>query len=245
MTTTELAIIIGIAVIAALVKSVIGLGYPLILIPALALFLDIADAIVIVAVSNFVLNIQIAWTNRSQVREARTIRPFIAWGVAGTVIGTLLLPILPDRGLRIVLVAIIIAFLVNRRFGGARGTGDPTATDRYVGPAGFVAGVFQGAAGVSGPIVSVWFLSRQLAVDAFVFAVTASFAVQGGIQIIVLLFQPQFHDELLLGSVIVPFVLLMVPLGGYLRTRLDTSRFEQLIIVVLVAAAISLLVRVV
>ena len=130
MTTTELVIIIGVAVVAALLKSVTGLGYPLLLVPALALFLDIADAIVIVAPSNLALNAQIAWVNRSHAPGARTLGPFTVAGVVGAVIGTLLLPVLPDRGLRIALVVIIVAFLANRSRKGqdARGR-DPSRTD--------------------------------------------------------------------------------------------------------------------
>ena len=97
---------------------------------------------------------------------------------------------------------------------------------------------------MSGPVVSAWFLSRQLAVDAFVFAVTASFALHGAVQLLVLLFQPEFSDELLLGLILVPFALVMVPVGAFLRKRLDTARFEQLVIAVLIVAAISLLLRV-
>lgn len=244
MSTTELIVIIGVAVIAGLLKSVVGLGYPLILVPVLSLFLDIADAIAIVGVSNFALNAQISWVNRSQLSEARTLRPFAGVGILGTIVGTLALPILPDRALRITLIGIVVAFLISRRATGDSADSDPTATDRFAGPVGFVAGVFQGATGVSGPVVSAWFLSRQIAVDAFVLAVTASFALHGAIQLLVLLFQPQFSDELFLGLVLVPFALAMVPVGAFLRKRLNSERFEQVVIAILIVAALSLLARV-
>lgn len=244
MSNTELIIIIGVAVVAALLKSVTGLGYPLLVVPALALFLDIAEAIVIVAPSNLALNAQIAWVNRAHINDARTLKPFAVIGIAGAIIGTLLLPVLPDRGLRIALVAVVVAFLISRRSGGGETTGDATATDRYAGVAGFLAGIFQGAAGVSGPVVSAWFLSRQIAVDAFVLAVTLSFAVHGAVQLLVLVFQPQFSSDLILGLILTPFALAMVPVGAFLRKRLDTAKFEQLVIAVLIAAAISLLARV-
>ena len=246
MSPTQLVVMIAVAVIAALLKSVTGLGYPLLLIPALALFLDIADAIVIVAPSNFILNVWIAGVNRDQLPAARTLKPFAIAGVVGTVIGTLLLPLLPDRGLRIALIAIIVAFLLDRaRQAGASeaSTGDGVS-DALAPIAGFFAGIFQGTTGVAAPVVSVWFLSRQLAVDAFVFALTMSFAVVGLVQILILLFQPDFADELLLGLILVPFTLLTVPVGAFIRGRLDTARFEQLVVAVLIAAAISLVTRV-
>lgn len=246
MSPTQLVVIIAVAIIAALLKSITGLGYPLLLIPALALIVDIVDAIVIVAPSNFILNVWIAGTNRAQLPAARTLKPFVATGIVGTVIGTLLLPLLPDRGLRIALIVIIVAFLLDRARQ-ARATEDSvggTVSDKLAPLAGFFAGMFQGTTGVAAPVVSVWFLSRQLAVDAFVFAVTMSFTVVGLVQIVILLFQPDFADELLLGLILVPFTLLTVPAGAFIRARLDTSRFEQLVVAVLIAAAISLLTRV-
>ena len=139
---------------------------------------------------------------------------------------------------------IIVAFLANRSRKGQDASGrDPSRTDGLALPVGLVAGVFQGAAGISGPVVSAWFLSRQIAVDAFVLAVTATFAATGAAQIVVLLLQPEFADDLFLGLILTPFALLMVPVGGFIRARMDTSRFEQLIIAVLIAAAISLVVR--
>lgn len=245
MSTTELGVIIAISILAALLKSVTGLGYPLLLVPALALFLPIADAIVIVAPSNLVLNFQIAWANRSNASGARTLRPIVAFGVVGAVVGTILLPILPDIGLRIILIAIIVGFLANRaRQGSDSDTSESADSDRFAAPVGFVAGIFQGAAGISGPILSAWFLSRQIAVDAFVYAVTLTFAVTGAAQLTVLLFQPEFASDLLLGLVLIPFALAMVPVGGFIRSRMDTSRFESLVIAVLIAAALSLIVRI-
>ena len=213
--------------------------------PALALFLDIAEAIVIIAPSNQILNLQIAWATRDERQNARTLNPFLIGGAIGAVIGTLLLPFLPDRGLRIVLIVIIVAFLVTKVRGGetAEASG-PLESDRFSGGAGLVAGLFQGAAGLAGPIVTSWFLSRRLGVEAFVCGVAMAFAVLGFAQLVVLAFQPSNYGDLWFGLILIPFSVAMIPIGARIRERINTAMFETVVLGILVIAAISLLVRV-
>ncbi len=246
MSTSEIVVIAAIAAFAALLKSVTGMGYPLVLVPALALFIDITEAIVLVAPSNLLLNAQMSWGARTERHNARTLRPFLAGGVVGSVIGALLLPVLPDRLLRLLLVGIIVLFLANRlrRKQRTESFDASSARNDSLAPiVGGIAGVFQGAAGISGPIVTPWFLSRRISVDAFVFAITFTFALTGAVQLFVIAVGAQFGSQLLLGLALIPIVLLVVPLGTALRKRMETSAFENLVLLILAAAAISLVVR--
>ena len=247
MSTSEIIVIVAVAAFAALLKSVTGMGYPLVLVPALALFIDITEAIVLVAPSNLVLNAQMSWGARAERNNARTLRPFLAGGVVGSVIGALLLPVLPDRLLRLLLVGIIVLFLANRlrrkQRTEASSDSSPAQNDSLAPIVGGIAGVFQGAAGISGPVVTPWFLSRRISVDAFVFAITFTFALTGAVQLVVIAVGAQFGSQLLLGLALIPIVLLVVPLGSALRRRMKTSAFENLVLLILAAAAISLVVR--
>jgi len=246
VSTSEIIVIVAVAAFAALLKSVTGMGYPLVLVPALALFIDITEAIVLVAPSNLVLNAQMSWGARAERNNARTLRPFLAGGVVGSVIGALLLPVLPDRLLRLLLVGIIVLFLANRLRRKQRtesSDSSPAQNDSLAPIVGGIAGVFQGAAGISGPVVTPWFLSRRISVDAFVFAITFTFALTGAVQLVVIAVGAQFGSQLLLGLALIPIVLLVVPLGSALRRRMKTSAFENLVLLILAAAAISLVVR--
>ena len=101
MSNTELLIILIAAIVAALIKSVAGFGYPLTLIPLLAVFIDVADAVVIVAPSNFVLNLRLLWNVRDRRHKVEGLASFIPGAISGAVIGALLLPVLPGRLLRV------------------------------------------------------------------------------------------------------------------------------------------------
>jgi len=59
VTTTEIIFVLLVGGFASIVKSVTGFGYPIVLLPVLALFLDISDAVIIVAPSNLFLNLRL------------------------------------------------------------------------------------------------------------------------------------------------------------------------------------------
>ena len=133
MTATQVIVVLVAAAVAALIKSTTGMGYPLVLIPVLALFIDIADAVVIVAPSNLWLNGSLAWNVREGRHEARTLGAFAGAGLVGAVVGALLLTALPDRALRGILVGVIVLFLANRLRGQPANL-SPRVADRRAAP---------------------------------------------------------------------------------------------------------------
>jgi len=155
----------------------------------------------------------------------------------------MLLPILPDRALRIVLVGIIVLFLINRlqprTFELTEHQGD-----RLAAPVGALAGAFQGAAGISGPIVTPWFLSVGISRDAFMFSIASVFAVSGLVQIIGLIFQGLYTPTfLVLSAALIPLSYLVFPLGKMVRERVSVEAFERIVLVLLAVSAISLVVK--
>jgi uncharacterized membrane protein YfcA len=231
------------AAIASLIKSTTGMGYPLVLIPVLALFMDITDAVVIVAPSNLYLNGLVAWNVRGYRHEARTLRPFVTAGLIGAAIGAILLPVAPDRALRWLVVGVIAFFVVNR-LRGERRVLSPKLADRLAVPVGGTAGLLQGAAGLSGPIVIPWFLSLGLPRDTYIYCITTVFALTGTTQLLVFAVQGTFTLRLFtLGVALIPVALLITPLGIRLRERIPLLVFERAVVALLIASAASIVVR--
>lgn len=243
MSTTQIVVVL-VAGVAALVKSIAGVGYPLVLLPVVALFIDVADAVVIVAPANLFLNGQLAWRVRQARSEATSMNRFLLGGVAGAIVGTLLLPVLPDRFLRSVLVFVIVAFLASRSIGSGRHL-SPAGARTYAAPVGVVAGVFQGAAGISGPIVTPWFLSLGLSREGFIYSIATVFGAMGVAQLLVMIGSDLFTVELLLlGAALIPVAIAMFPIGERIRNRISISVFENLVLVLLAASAVSLLFKI-
>ena len=81
MTTSEIVLVLLVGAAAALLKSITGVGYPLTLLPMLALFMDVSDAVVIVAPSNLFLNVKLVWGMQDERKNTITLPAFSCWRV--------------------------------------------------------------------------------------------------------------------------------------------------------------------
>lgn len=243
MTTTEILIVLVVATGASLAKGITGIGYPLIMVPTLALFMDVADAVVIVAPANLFLNVKLIWRMPEERKNAITLPRFLVGGCVGAVIGAIALPNLPDGALRLVLVGIIVLFLANQAT--SKALVIPESRGQALAPwVGAVSGFFQGAAGLSGPIVVPWFLSLGLKRDTYIFAVAMVFGITGFVQIVVLAVQGVFTAELLLiGAALIPVAQLVFPVGVAVRNRVSVEVFRRLVLLLLALSAVSLVLR--
>ncbi len=243
MTSDQLVLILVVAGLASLIKSIAGFGYPLLLLPALAQFIDVVDAVLIIAPSNFVLNVVLAWKLRVHHGEATTLKAFTLAGLLGAVVGVLLLPFLPIQIFRLILFVILVLFLAYRLSGFTLALSESNA-QRWAPIVGGVAGVFQGGASVSGPIVTPWFLSVGIGRDAFVYSIALFFTLTGIMQIVVAAIDQLFtRDILTIGILLVPLSLVSVPIGEAIRERISVAAFERVVIGLLAVSATTLLLR--
>jgi len=241
VTNPEIAIIIAIAVISAFVKAVTGTGFPMLVVPVLALFIDVADAVVVVAIPNVTMNGAIFWSLRHERRESPTLPRFLAATSVGAVIGSILLSVLSEAVLRLGLVAIIVVFVANR-LGERRFALTPERALRFAPAAGAVSGMVFGATAVSGPLVTPWFLSQNLRRDVYVMSISAAFTLAGAAQVLFFVVQGSFTTNFVLaGWGLVALSWAMLPFGARVRQRLHVETFERLVILLLVVSGISLL----
>lgn len=243
MTGDQLVLILVIAGLAAVIKSIAGFGYPLLLLPVLAQFIDVVDAVLIIAPSNLVLNVGMAWKLRSHHGDAVTLNAFTLVGLGGAVVGALILPLLPAQMFRLILLVVLVAFLAHRLSGFTLTLSERSAR-RWAPIVGGIAGVFQGGASVSGPIVTPWFLSVGLARDTFVYSIAAFFTLTGIMQIAVAAFDQLFtRDIVTIGLLLIPLSLVSIPIGAVIRDRISSAAFERVVLGLLAVSALTLLAR--
>lgn len=240
MTTGQLLLILAASAVGATVKSVTGLGYPLVAVPIISLALGVEDAVVIVAIPNLAANIFLCWESREGREGARDLDRLIGVGVVGAVIGTIALVNLPDAPLLLALALTIVVFVVqfvrkpDLRL-------DPAFARRWSPLAGLVAGLAQGAVGVSGPIVATWMHGYRLPVRVYIYSVTLIFGVTGAVQLAILVAQGKVTGELFLGALVASVaVLVCTPIGVRFRNRLAGATFDRIVLGVLVVSAVSL-----
>lgn len=244
MSNTEIAIIVAVAVISAFVKAITGAGFPLLVVPVLALFIDVADAIVVVSIPNVTMNGAIFWSLRNERRDSPTLARFLLATSVGAVIGSVLLSVLSETVLRLGIVAVIVLFVVNR-LSDRRITLTGTQALRLAPAAGAISGIVFGATAVSGPLVTPWFLSQNLRRDVYLMSISAAFTMAGVAQLIYFVASRSFTTNFVLGGLgLVVLSSAILPLGSRMRQRLDVNTFEHLVIALLVVSGVFLLVSI-
>ncbi len=239
----DLVIVAVVSLAGAFVKSVTGMGYPLIAVPILALAIGVESAVVLIAIPNAVLNALLGLGTRDERHATRDLPVLVLSTIVGGVLGTLVLVEAPERPLLIGLAVTVFVFVLARVRQPELALA-PETTRRWSPFVGTLAGFSHGAVGVSGPIVALWLHGYRLSKDAYVFSVTALFLVAGLAQLVVLAAVEAFDRERLVGSAVaLAATLLVMPLGTYVRSRLAGATFERLILALLVVSGASLLWR--
>jgi len=239
---TELAIVLVAVVIGAVAKAVTGMGLPLIAIPIASLFVDVETAVVVIAFPNVLANATLATRERDSVGETRDLPILAATGVVGAVAGTLLFVNVPDEPLVIALVAAILGYVVlffvhpDLRLG-------PAASRRWSPLVGGVAGVFQGAIGISGPVVGSWIHSYRLTRGAHIFSVTSLFLITGLTQLVVLVVSGELSGRVAATLLACVPVMVATLFGARLRSSVSSRGFDLAIVGMLTVSAVALSIR--
>lgn len=242
MSGTELAIVLVAVVIGSIVKAITGMGLPIIAIPIAALFVDLDDAVVTLAFPNMLANGVLAFRERGHARDTRDLPTLAIAGVIGAAIGAFAFVALPETPLVAVLIAAIVGYVVAFFATPDLRTG-PERSRRWAPVVGSVAGAFQGAIGISGPIVGSWIHSYRLGRGAHIFSVTSLFLVTGLTQLVVLAVTGQFAGRVVASLLACIPVLVSIPVGTWLRDRVSARGFDLAVVGMLIASVGALAVK--
>ena len=226
-----------------ILKGATGAGAPIIAVPVMAMLYDVPFAIVILTVPNLLSNAWQAWTHRMDAMPWNFTLRFAAGGVAGAAIGTVMLAYLPPETLEVLVALAVIAYIAFR-------IARPdwalpfTMAYRVVLPVGTLAGVMQGAAGVSAPVSITFLNALRPERRAFVGTISVFFASMAVVQLPLLGWFGFLSWERLAwsGAALLP-ILSFMPLGAALSRTLSREIFDRVILILLAAVAVRLLVE--
>lgn len=233
----ELAAIIAALAVGAFVKGVTGTGLPQVAVPVLAAFLGVERAVIIMSIPGVVANVWLVGSHARAARQTRDLPSLVIAGVAGAVIGTVLLTTVDGRVLSFLLGALILVYVAMRilapDFSLSR-----TVSAWLSPPVGLAAGALQGATGVSGPLLSTYLHSFAMAPSAYIFSISALFLVFSVTQVITLVGLGAYTSTLLAeGFLALAPVAVFLPLGTWVGRRLDARAFSNVVLAGLVVAA--------
>jgi uncharacterized membrane protein YfcA len=242
MSSSELAIVLVAVVIGAIAKAVTGMGLPLIAIPIASLFIDVDDAIVVIAFPNMLANAYLAGRERQHYRETRDLPTLAIAGVIGAVVGTLLLVNIAERPIIIAIIVAIVGYVV-LFFAHPEFRVGPQRSRRLSPAVGGVAGLFQGAVGISGPVVGAWIHSYRLPRGAHILSVTSLFFITGLAQLIVLIGSGELSGRVAATLLACVPVFAAIPIGTRLRNSVSVRGFDLAIVGMLIVSALALTVQ--
>ncbi len=237
----SLAAIVIAMVLGGILKGATGAGVPIIAVPVIAAVYDLKLAVAVMIVPNLISN---AW----QIYKFRTaaVDKVFCWqlalfGALGAGLGTIALAGLPLRLLTLCMAAIIIAYIVLRLLKPNIHLSMVSAK-KIVAPAFLLAGILQGAVGVSAPIAVTFLSAMKLTRSMFIFTVSIFFASMAILQIPV-----QIHYGLmtpniaLLGLFAFLPLLVALPAGDWIGKRISPKAFEMVILTFLGLLALRLI----
>ncbi len=171
---------------AGIIKGAIGSGVPVIVIPVLTMLYDVKLAIAVLVAPNLFSNALQVWQYRHHLLPHRFLLWFGLSGGLGIVIGTwglvVLSPTLLSLGVAAAIVLYLAIKLANRSF-----TLPFPLAQRIVLPVGLVAGVLQGAAGMSAPASVTFLNAMRLERPVFIGSISVFFVAITLVQIPALL----------------------------------------------------------
>lgn len=236
MLWTFLALLLG-----GILKGATGAGAPIIAVPVMAILVNVPFAIAILSVPNLVSNLWQGWQHRADHLDLRFTVKFALAGASGAALGTYMLANLPDEAL-LVGVAISVFAYIAFRLARPHWVLPFAAAQRLALPVGTVAGMLQGAAGVSAPVSITFLNALRTDRSAFVATISAFFAAMAVVQIPLLTLYGFLTWERFLWScvAIVPLAAGM-PIGAALARRISKEIFDKVILALLALVALRLL----
>lgn len=242
MSSAEILLLLGAVAVGSLLKSVTGMGLPLVAIPVVSLFVGMEKAVVIIALPNVLLNALVAWRERHALPATRDLGRLCAATMAGAVAGTVVLVSLPAAPLIVLLAVVVlgyaaVALIVPELAISAR------ASRRWAPAVGVSAGFLQGALGISGPLVATWIHSYRLRRAAYVLSVSVLFIVGGVVQTGVLLAQNRLAGLWLVALLACVPAVSSVRVGARMRDRLHSDAFDRVVLTVLVVSTLALVIQ--
>lgn len=223
-------------------KSLTGMGLPAIAIPVISIFLGIETAVVVIALPNFVLNGALAWRDRTGFAGTRDLGTLAVSSVLGAMIGSVLFVSVSEEPLVALLLVSVVGYVI-AFFAKPESAVPPETSKRWAPVVGAVGGLFQGAIGISGPVVGSWIHSYRLDRSAHVFSLTILFLVSGTTQLLVLVTTGEMTGRWLAGLLACIPALAIVPFGVRIRQRISTQLFDYLVIFAITIAGVGLAVR--
>jgi len=181
-----IVVIVLIMLFAGLVHGTLGLGFPMVATPMLAVFFDVRTAILITLLPTVAVNVVSIWNSRNSLGQLKRFSPLVGFILPGSFLGAYILASSDPSPFRLALAALIFLYLWTNISGRLPRQWLTANASVAMVVFGFVAGFSGGTTNVMVAILIVFFLSLEVPRASMVPVLNACFLVGKVSQIAVL-----------------------------------------------------------
>lgn len=240
---THTTLIVALSLLlAAYVKGITGMGFPLIATPMVALILDIRTAVAILVIPNIVMDCTQAFRGGVPTQIFRRFALLLLMVVFGVFAGTKTLVVLPVWILNLTLGIMVIVFLFSSTFNASLKVS--AETEKFLSPlVGFGTGFLNGMTNVAGPALAIYLYSLSLNKTDFVRSIASIFIINKTAQLAALsTWNLLTIPKLQLSLVVTVFILGGFYLGVKTQGRVSQTVFNRIVTSLILLFGILLIV---
>ena len=240
--STLILFLIGVMVFSGLVHGTLGLGFPLVSTPIIAIFFDVRTAILLTLLPTVVVNIATIIAGTDYSRVFRRFYTLVIFTFLGSIVGTVLLASTDPNPFRILLAVLIFVFLGSNYLGKL----PRKRLERHEFTAmlifGSLAGLSAGTTNVMVAILLVYFLSLELSRASMVPILNTCFLAGKISQIIVFGKMEMIKITLLFETMPLAIsALAALLIGQRIREHIPVRTYRRMLEVLLGALAVVLI----
>ena len=237
-------LVVGIALLlAAFVKGVTGLGFPLIATPTVALLLDIRTAVTVLILPNLFMDSAQVIRDGLPYEIFRRFKALIAPTIVGVFLGTLVLVKTPLWILNLFLGVMVLIFVISNLLK-LDFTVSPQQ-EKFLSPLfGFLSGFLNGVTNAAGPALAIYFYSLKLEKHAFVKSMATIFVTTKLSQLVAISTWNLFNwYTLKLSVLVILFTLAGFYAGIKAQDRINQKKFNRGLLALLAFVGVILIIR--
>jgi hypothetical protein len=238
-----LALTLAGVVIAAFIKGTIGMGFPAVATPLLALATDVKTAIVLLLLPNIAMDLILLSRRWTGFGTLRRIALLLLAAIGGTFIGTRLLVTVPGWTLYLALGMMVLLYVGLDLLRVSWRT--PPEREVLVGPlVGVVTGILGGMTNAFGPPMVMYFYSLRMEKVEFVRSIALAFLILKVTQLTAVLNWNLLDGPLLARSLLLTALALLGMWGGIMvQDAIPQRVFNRAVLVFLFVSGLGLLWR--
>ena len=243
-TPAAIVLVVIAFLVAGTSKGVLGVGIPLIAVPALSGVMHPATTLSVLALPIVLSNLWQALEGRRFGQTFRRFWPAIPTIILGGVLGAQFITEIDPKSAQIALGAIVLVYAISQLTGVRVPAPAPPGEKFWSACVGFLSGLLGGFAAYFGPPVIMYLLALKVTKEEFVSCAGMLYLIGIMPVFATLVYKGVLgKPELMLSGIGVILILTAVFFGTWLRGRISQEIFRKALLVILIAMALNMLRR--